>query len=99
MQQAERGLAFGRYASNVQERVMQAGQVVRLRPGGRISSPRTIPADASGIVICAYRPVVGGHGGPERIDVDFRQHGIVWAQPAEAFEPSEERAEPGRRDN
>jgi hypothetical protein len=69
---------------------MQAGQIVRLRPGGRISSSRAIPEGAAGVVICAYRPSVGGRGGPERIDVDFRQHGIVWAQPADAFEASDE---------
>jgi hypothetical protein len=85
------------FGSKALERIMQAGQIVRLRPGGRISASRAIPLEASGTVICAYRLLAGRLGGGERIDVDFRQHGVVWGQPAEAFEPAGEAPDQGAR--
>ena len=69
---------------------MKTGQLVKFRPGLRISADTAIPNDAAGIVVCAYKLLSDRTGRCERIDVDFHPYGILWAQPAEAFESMSE---------
>ncbi len=67
---------------------MKTGQRVRFRQGLKIGDI-TIPKDAAGVVVCSYK-LLADRSGRERVDVDFRPYGILWAQPAEAFETTSE---------
>ena len=69
---------------------MKTGQVVKFRPGLRIAAGNSIPNDAAGIVVCSYKLLSDRTGRCERIDVDFRSYGMLWAQPADAFESMSE---------
>ena len=69
---------------------MKTGQKVKLRPGRRVASGDAIPADADGVVVCSYRLLANRCGGAERVDVDFKPYGMLWAHPADAFEAAAE---------
>ncbi len=66
---------------------MKTGQIVRFRLDNRVSELASIPREALGTVVCAYRVLANQTCKAERIDVDFKSYGILWAQPADAFEP------------
>ena len=65
---------------------MKTGQIVRFRKDSRVSELVAIPREALGTVVCSYRVLANRPNAPERIDVDFKSYGILWGQPADAFE-------------
>ena len=67
---------------------MKTGERVRFRSGLQIADQISIPRDASGTVVCSYHLLADKSRRCERLDVDFRPYGILWGQPAEAFEPT-----------
>ena len=73
---------------------MKTGQKVRIRSNRKIAAASTIPQDAEGVVLCAYRLLSDLQTHTERVDVDFSPYGMLWGQPAAAFESlSMDRAE------
>ncbi|NDA46863.1 MAG: hypothetical protein EBY21_06215 [Alphaproteobacteria bacterium] len=73
---------------------MKTGQKVRLRSNTKIAAASAIPQDAEGVVLCAYRLLSDRQTNMERLDVDFSSYGMLWGQPAAAFESlSRDRAE------
>jgi hypothetical protein len=65
---------------------MKPGERVRLKSGTAVAARSAIPADACGTVICAYQLLTHQPGFRERVDVNFAPHGVLWGQPADAFE-------------
>jgi hypothetical protein len=69
---------------------MKSGQIVRFKAGSRASELVAIPREAQGKVVCAYRILGNRAIKTERVDVDFKPYGMLWAQPVDAFEPLDE---------
>ncbi len=69
---------------------MKSGQIVRFKAGSRASELVSIPREAHGKVVCSYRILANRAVRSERVDVDFKPYGMLWAQPVDAFEPLDE---------
>jgi hypothetical protein len=74
------------------EAFMTTGQLVQLKVHSRNAQRASIPAHATGTVICSYRLLQPKPRHPERVDVDFKDYGVLWGEPSivfEALEPTE----------
>ena len=73
---------------------MKTGQLVQLKVNSRNAQRAAIPLHATGTVICSYRLLQRRQAHVERVDVDFKDHGVLWGEPSIVFEPA---AEPGAK--
>lgn len=68
------------------EAIVTTGQHVRLRTSSPLAREWNIPPGAEGTVICRYHILARRSIAPERMDVRFGPHKVVWGAPAMEFE-------------
>lgn len=66
---------------------MNCGQKVQVRPASPVVADRRISPNARGTVLCSYRLLRRGIKNSERLDVRMEPGYVVWAVPADEFEP------------
>ncbi|MGO8797708.1 MAG: hypothetical protein ACLQE9_21705 [Roseiarcus sp.] len=69
------------------EAIVTTGQHVRLKASSPLAREWNLPPGAEGTVICRYRMLARRSLVPERMDVRFGPHKVVWGAPAVEFEP------------
>ncbi|MDH7797811.1 MULTISPECIES: hypothetical protein [unclassified Beijerinckia] len=65
---------------------MKAGQIVQLKTAARAAQHMSIPPEAEGTVICTYRLLQRFPRHPDRVDVDFKDYGVLWGEASDLFE-------------
>lgn len=65
---------------------MKAGQTVQLKADARTAQHAAIPPDAVGTVLCSYRLLQRFPRHPDRVDVDFKDYGVLWGEASDIFE-------------
>ena len=69
------------------EAIVTTERHVRLKASSPLAREWNIPPGAEGTVICRYRMLARRSVVPERMDVRFGPHKVVWGAPAIEFEP------------
>lgn len=71
---------------------MNAGEKVRIKPASPLGMRLNLPINAEGSVLCRYRLLRGHEASPQRLDVRFGPHLVLWGAPDDQFETVREEA-------